>query len=238
MQKFVICGALLGALLFVTVENTEACTRPEAIIGSPEKLAEQNAIIDAFHIPRMVDSQTIEALAAVGELVELPERGLGYRLDGIGKNKQGCRDYLYPEKLRYVHPSAADMVWYLGVWFAGKYPGDELKIPGATRTPAWQEWLMACNGNAVRGDQPSERSAHLSGLAVDISKKELPGEHICALWDKCIEMQERGWVLCTDETVENNIHVFVHPEFTVLATLKPYPEPDGSVILMEFFEEP
>jgi hypothetical protein len=228
MKQFVICGVVLSALLFpIIAESSPTCARPDGVIGTPEKLAEQNAIIDKFGVPRMEHVETIRTLAEKGKLVKLPDEGLGYYLEGVGENKDGCRDYLYPEDLKYVHPAVTEMVWHLGVWFAGEYPEEKVKVSGATRDLDWQEMLKKCNGNAARGEEPSKLTAHLSGLAFDISKKTLTEGQVCALWDKCLEMQERGWVLCTDETVENNIHIFVHPEFTVLETLEPHPDDFG-----------
>ncbi len=185
-----------------------AAQRPAELKGSPGKLAEQNRVADDYDLTRMDGPAIIRRLVRSGYLVAIPRRGRGYYIDRkLGKG------YSRRDVLSYARPWVKRFLDREGVQYADRFHGARFKISSLVRTERYQELLKGRNVNAARGDDDETRSPHLTGAAVDISKKGMSPRQLAWMRDHLVALQERGWIIGTEEMATNAFHVFVEPDF-------------------------
>ncbi len=182
--------------------------RPEELKGSPDKLARQNEVADSLDLSRMGSATEIRRLVRSGYLVSVPRRGRGYYLD-----RRIGRGYARREVLYYARPWVREFVVREGDHYAERFGGARFKISSLIRTERYQEMLKGRNVNAARGDDEDTRSPHLTGSAVDISKKGMSARQLAWMRDHLVRLQEMGWIIGTEEMATNTFHVFVQPTF-------------------------
>ncbi len=199
--------AFAFALAFA-LASPAAAQRPPELKGSPDKLAEQNRLADDYDLSRMDGPAEIRRLVRSGSLVAVPRRGRGYYID----RKLG-RGYASREVLSYARPWVREFLRRIGAQYADRFHGARFKISSLVRTERYQELLKGRNVNAARGDDEDTRSPHLTGAAVDISKKGMTARQLAWMRDRLVTLQERGWILGTEEMATNTFHVFVEPDF-------------------------
>ncbi len=182
--------------------------RPEELKGSPEKLAEQNRVADDYDLTRMTSPREVRRLVKSGYLVQIPRRGYGYYIDRRLGRGYARRDVLY-----YARPYVKAFLQREGEHYADRFDGAALKVSSLVRTEGYQERLRTRNVNAAPGDDDDTRSPHLTGAAVDISKKGMSRRQLTWMRDHLVALQEMGWVIATEEMATNAFHVFVEPDF-------------------------
>ncbi len=182
--------------------------RPEELKGSPEKLAEQNRAADEYDLSRMDNAAEIRRLVKSGYLVSIARRGRGYYLD-----RRIGRGYARREVLYYARPWVRKFLVREGEHFADRFRGARFKVSSLIRTEAYQDILKGRNVNAARGDDDQTRSPHLTGSALDISKKGMTARQLAWMRDHLVTLQETGWIIGTEEMATNAFHVFVQPTF-------------------------
>ncbi|HEX9107899.1 MAG TPA: DUF5715 family protein, partial [Longimicrobiales bacterium] len=197
--------ALAASLLAPAAARAQ---RPEELKGSPDKLARQNEVADSLDLSRMGSATEIRRLVKSGYLVSIPRRGRGYYLDRrIGKG------YARREVLYYARPWVRSFLVREGEHYADRFRGARFKVSSLIRTETYQEILKGRNVNAARGDDEDTRSPHLTGSAVDISKKGMSARQLAWMRDHLVQLQESGWIIGTEEMATNTFHVFVNPTF-------------------------
>jgi hypothetical protein len=193
--------------------------RPPELKGSPDKLAEQNRVADDYDLTRMDGPAVIRRLVRSGYLVPIPRGGYGYYVD-----RRLGRGYTRRDVLAYARPWVKRFLVREGEHFADRFDGARFKVSSLVRTEGYQELLKARNVNAAPGDVDETRSPHLTGAAVDISKKGMSRRQLAWMRDHLVSLQEMGWVIATEEMATNAFHVFVEPDFGK----PPHPVPERS----------
>ncbi len=182
--------------------------RPAELKGSPDKLAEQNRLADDYDLTRMSSPAVVRRLVRTGYLVQIPRRSYGYYIDRRLGRGYARRDVLY-----YARPWVKQFLQREGGHFADRFDGARLKVSSLVRTEGYQERLKTRNVNAAPGDDDDTRSPHLTGAAVDISKKGMTRRELAWMREHLVALQERGWIIATEEMATNAFHVFVEPDF-------------------------
>ncbi len=200
----------LGLSLVLALAAPAAAQRPVELKGSPGKLAQQNRVADDYDLTRMEGPAVIHRLVKSGYLVSIPRRAKGYYID----RKLG-RGYARRDVLWYARPWVKKFLDREGARYAGRFHGARFKVSSLVRTEGYQELLKARNVNAARGDDGDTRSPHLTGAAVDISKKGMTPRQLAWMRDHLVALQERGWIIGTEEMATNAFHVFVEPDYGV-----------------------
>lgn len=179
-------------------------------MGSPDKLAEQNRLADDLDLSRMDGPAEIRRLVRGGSLVAIPRRGQGYYVDRkLGKG------YTRRDVLSYARPWVKRFLQREGGLYAARFHGARFKVSSLVRTERYQQLLKGRNVNAARGDDEDSRSPHLTGAAVDISKKGMSPRQLAWMRDHLVTLQERGWIIGTEEMATNTFHIFVQPDYAV-----------------------
>lgn len=197
-----------AATLSLLAPQDAAAQRPRALMGTPSKLAQQNRLADDYDLSRMDDPAEVRRLVSSGRLVAIPRSGRGYYIDA----KLG-RAYSHRTVLVYARPWVLRFLKAEGSRFRAKFPGSRLKVSSLVRTEEYQEILTHSNINAARGDDPESRSPHLTGAALDISKKGMSARQLAWLRQRLVSLQARGWIVGTEEIRTNTFHIFVTPEY-------------------------
>ncbi len=196
---------VLGLLLAGTGVRAQ---RPPELKGSPDKLAEQNRLADDYDLTRMSSPTVIRRLVRSGSLVQIPHRGYGYYIDRRLGRGYARRDVLY-----YARPWVKKFLQREGGRYAERFDGARLKVSSLVRTEGYQERLRTRNVNAAPGTDDDTRSPHLTGAAVDISKKGMTRRQLAWMREHLVALQEQGWIIATEEMATNAFHVFVQPDF-------------------------
>lgn len=199
--------AAIAVALLLAAPGARA-QRPEELKGSPEKLAAQNRAADEYDLTRMASPRVIRRLVKSGYLVHIPRRGHGYYID-----RRLGRGYARREVLYYARPWVKAFLQREGGHFTDRFGGARLKVSSLVRTEGYQERLKTRNVNAASGDDDDTRSPHLTGAAVDISKKGMSRRQLAWMRDHLVALQELGWVIATEEMATNAFHVYVQPDF-------------------------
>lgn len=182
--------------------------RPAALIGSRDRLAQQNRMADALALTRMPDAAAVRRMADSGLLVRVPAEGDGYEIDP----HLGGR-YRHRDVLGYARPWVRGFLAAEGERFAEAFPGARFKVSSLIRTRDYQELLKRHNVNAARGDDEDTRSPHLTGAALDISKKGLSRAQLAWWRSHLVALQDEGWIVAEEEVKTNAFHIFVHPGY-------------------------
>jgi hypothetical protein len=167
--------------------------------GSHESLVRQNQRAEQDGLLRIRDDEDIESLRRLGSLVSLPSIG-GLRVDDrLPLNRRYCRAWTghFLSDLARVH--------------YGRF-GTELQVNSAVRTIEYQRHLLHINGNAA----PAEgdvASPHLTGAAVDISKKGLSPSEIAWLRAYLLPLQTAGKIDVEEEFHQACFHISVYKTY-------------------------
>lgn len=202
---------ILPLLLFIfSSSDLFSQARPSGSLkGSRVSLARQNILATSCNLSRIPDSASLRRMIRRGYLVRAPERGVGYYLDpNMGSNL--FNDYLF----RYARPWVVQgFLVREGRHFAREFPGARFKVTSLVRTEEYQRFLIEKrhNPNAARGVSLLTRSPHLTGSALDISRKGLTSRQIMWLRGHLLELQRLNRVIAVEERRTNSFHVFVIP---------------------------
>ena len=167
--------------------------------GSHESLVRQNQRAEQDGLLRVRDDDDIENLRRLGSLVALPATG-GLRVDErLPFNRRYCRTWTgrFLADLARVHYNRF---------------GRPLQVNSAVRTVEYQRHLLHINGNAA----PAEgdvASPHLTGAAVDISKKGLSPSEIAWMRAYLLPLQTAGKLDVEEEFHQACFHISVYKTY-------------------------
>lgn len=168
--------------------------------GSHESLVRQNQRAEQDGLLRVRDDDDIENLRRLGSLVALPASG-GLHVD----------EHL-PSNRRYCRAWTGRFLADLGRVHYGRF-GRSLQVNSAIRTVAYQRHLLHINGNAA----PAEgdiASPHLTGAAIDISKKGLSPSEIAWMRAYLLPLQTAGKIDVEEEFHQACFHISVYKTYT------------------------
>jgi hypothetical protein len=200
--------ALLAAAALWCAAAPARAQRPRELVGKPEKMARQNAVADRHDLTRMSDPAVVRRMAKQGHLVRIPTRGTGYFVD----SKLGT-GYRHREVLHYARPWVRRFLQREGAHFAKAFKGSSFKVSSLVRTEDYQKQLVRKNVNAAPGRDWRTQSAHLTGAALDVSKRGMSPHQINWMRRHLVSLQRQGWVIAVEEMKTNTFHIFVQPKF-------------------------
>jgi Family of unknown function (DUF5715) len=159
----------------------------------------QNARADAYHLSRMKSVAMIQRFASKGYLVAVPSDARFYYLHQI------------PAQYRYCRPWTKLFLDRLGRQYYAKF-GTPLRVTSLIRTVGRQINLARWDGNAADA-YGSDRSSHLTGATVDISKHDMSPEAQAWMRDRLYSLRQGGDLYAIEEFYEPVFHVMVYPNF-------------------------
>lgn len=172
-------------------------------------LQRENAQADRQRLSRMRDLRMVRRFVRAGLLVPLPAAASTHWVSGV------------PASLRVARPWTKRFVEQLA---RGLYDlfSTRLKITSLTRTVNVQRSLRAWNGNAApaRGEN---RSSHLTGASVDISKQPLTTREIGWFRQVLGRLARRRLLHAIEEFQQPHFHVMVFKDYLRYALALPAP---------------
>jgi hypothetical protein len=172
---------------------------PPPMRGSHAILVRQNRRNDAEDLSRIQNTSQLVAMKDAGYLVDLPES----RELRVDQDLPDVRSCARPWTVKFLENlSHAHYVRF----------HSPLRVTSAVRTVDYQKRLMRVNANAA----PVEgiiASPHLSGAAVDISKKGLSLREIAWMRAYLLPLQEDGKIDVEEEFYQACFHINVYESY-------------------------
>jgi len=172
---------------------------PSLLVANASSQAEQNAQADADDLSRMRNRAMIRRFAKNGYLVPLPSRTRFYYLHGI------------PASNRYSRPWTRLFLDRLSRQFYARFK-KPLRVTSVVRTAAQQTRLARNNGNAADASGP-ERSSHLTGATLDISKRFMTRSARNWMRDVLYSLREQGYLFAVEEFEQPTFHIMVYRDY-------------------------
>jgi hypothetical protein len=173
------------------------------LVARPHRLRRESAAAVRDRLSRMRDLATVERFRRSGLLVGVPLRTETYYVEGVGT------------RLRVARPWTRQFVEQLARAFHDLF-GQPLRITSLTRTTARQRALLRTNPSAAPARGPVQ-STHLTGAAVDISKRALSDTEIDWLRIVLRRLAADGMVHVAEEFHEPHFHVLVRKRYGIYA---------------------
>ena len=172
---------------------------PSLLVANTSSQAEQNAQADADDLSRMRNRAMIQRFANNGYLVPLPSRTRFYYLHGI------------PASNRHIRPWTKLFLQRLSRQFYARFK-KPLRVTSAVRTATQQTRLARNNGNAADASGP-ERSTHLTGATLDISKRFMTRSAQNWMRDVLYTLKQRGYIFAVEEFEQPTFHIMVYRSY-------------------------
>jgi hypothetical protein len=159
-------------------------------------LVRENVRADGDRLSRLRTRASLGQFVRAGLLVPVPEQARGFRVVvGVSRWR------------RVARPWVRLFLSQLGDALHALY-GSRLRVTDLTRTEAVQAALATQNGNAAPARGP-ERSTHLTGAAVDLSKVQHSDVELAWLRLVLGRLTARGLVSAIEEFAQPHFHVMV-----------------------------
>jgi Family of unknown function (DUF5715) len=159
----------------------------------------QNTHADAANLSRMTNVAMIQRFARHGYLVSVPSSANSYYLHAIRPSQRYCRPWtkLLLERLSSQYQARFHQ---------------RLRVTSLVRTVGSQERLARRNENAAEatGD---ERSSHLTGATIDISKRWMSPAGQEWVREVLYSLREQGYVYAIEEFYQPTFHIMVYPNY-------------------------
>jgi hypothetical protein len=171
----------------------------------------QNREIDRLGLTRIKNEKELRTLVLNGSLVP------------ILSSSSLAIDPRLPLNRRYVRPWTKQFLTELSTAYTTRF-GRPLTLTSAVRTVRIQSRLLHINHNAAPA-HGEEASAHLTGAAVDISRKGMTPEQDRWMESALLEYTVENRVIYLEEHVQPCYHVMVLPDLTSLPPISEYQVP-------------
>ena len=159
----------------------------------------QNHQADSDNLSRMTSVRMLRRFEQRGWLVAVPASGRGYYVHSV------------PATYRYCRPWTKLFLTRLGQQFQAKF-GDRLRVTSLVRTESRQRALERVNGNAADASGP-ERSSHLTGATIDISKRFMSPAEQQWMRDVLYSLRQAGYAYAIEEFWQPTFHVMVYRNY-------------------------
>ncbi len=169
------------------------------LVANASSQAIQNARANEYDLSRMRNDAMVRSFYQAGYLVAVPSRTQSYYLHDIRASH------------RYLRPWTRLFLDRLSREYYARF-GHRLRVTSLVRTVASQRRLGRFNPNAADATGPS-RSAHLTGAALDISKRFMSAQGIEWMRSALFQLKQAGYVYAIEEFEEPNFHVMVYPTY-------------------------
>lgn len=169
------------------------------LVANADSQAIQNARANEYNLSRMRNTAMIQRFYRDGYLVAVPASTRYYYLHDI------------PPAYRFLRPWTRLFLDRLSSEYYARFR-QRLRVTSLVRTVGSQIRLSHYNPNAAEARGP-DRSAHLTGAALDISKRfmSVQGER----WMRSVlfNLKQAGYLYAIEEFEEPDFHVMVYPTY-------------------------
>ena len=169
------------------------------LIASPYSQRIQNERANIYNLSRMQNSAMIQRFYRAGLLDSVPYRTGSYYLYDIAP------------AYRYLRPWSKLFLDRLSQEFYARF-GQPLRVTSLIRTVNSQIRLSHFDPDAASATGPN-RSAHLTGAAMDISKRFMSYQEVLWMRSVLYQLKQEGVIYAIEEFVEPDFHVMVYPTY-------------------------
>jgi hypothetical protein len=193
--------ACVAALVLLTASLCQGRGRgdEDLLVATESSQAIQNERANAYHLSRLRDVAMVRQFAAEGLLVSVPPSTPYYYVHGV------------PAHYRYLRPWTKRFLDRLSRQYYAHFH-DPLRITSMLRTVQSQRRLTHTNPNAADATG-ADRSSHLTGATLDISKHSMSSRGQLWLRKMLLEMKNEGYLYAIEEFQEPCFHVMVYPTY-------------------------
>jgi hypothetical protein len=194
--SLIACAAFL---LLLAAPVSRARTGESLLVATESSQAIQNARANRYHLTRLRDLAMVRDFCADGLLVSVPERTPYYYVDGV------------PANYRYLRPWSRLFLDHISREFYLRF-GQPLRVTSMLRTVQVQRRLAYTNPNAADATG-ADRSSHLTGATLDISKKFMGYRGELWMRSMLLQLKREGYLYAIEEFQEPCFHVMVFPTY-------------------------
>ena len=177
------------ALCFVSSADAASL---RAKVGSQ---AYQNEKADEDNLSRILDDEMAARWIRLELLVPIEGQTSSYYLHAV------------PSGNRYLRPWAKLFLARLSRQFRARF-GRPLRVTSLLRSAEYQVKLQGRNGNAAAATGP-KASSHLTGAAMDISKKGMTGREIAWMRNVLSSLREKQYLHAIEEWKQPVFHIMI-----------------------------
>ncbi|MGH9523122.1 MAG: DUF5715 family protein [Terriglobales bacterium] len=159
----------------------------------------QNQRADSDNLSRMTNVRMLRRFEQHGWLVPVPASTSTFYIHSIAPTYRYCR------------PWTKLFLTRLSRQYYAKF-GDRLRVTSLVRTAQKQRALERVNGNAADASGP-ERSSHLTGATLDISKRFMSHEERQWMRDVLYSLRQQGHVYAIEEFWQPTFHIMVYRNY-------------------------
>lgn len=167
----------------------------------------QNTYADDANLSRMANSAMVKRFARHGYLVSVPSSGRSYYLNHVRPSERYCRPWtkLFLDRVSRQYQARFHQ---------------RLRVTSLVRTVGSQQRLAEWNNNAADATG-AERSSHLTGATIDISKRWMSPAGQEWLREVLYSLREAGYLYAIEEFYQPTFHIMVYPKYAqYVKTLK------------------
>jgi hypothetical protein len=193
-----IITVVLGAVLLASPAIVQG--RAHSVLAARRSSQSiQNERANAYHLSRMQNRAMIVKYFRAGDLAAVPPETRFYYLHDI------------PPAYAYLRPWAKRFLDQIGREFYANFH-EQLRVTSMIRTVALQRRLERRNFNAA-GATGMDRSSHLTGATLDISKHGMSAREKRWMRRKLIALEQSGYLYAIEEFEQPCFHVMVFPNY-------------------------
>lgn len=202
MQKVLVALSLgFLALFILPVEGDGKTKKPgksclAELKGSRASLARQNKVVDHYNLERIKSKTDLNSFIRRGILVSIPEHHY-YEL-------------ALENEFRFARPWVKKFLEDFSKEFFIKF-GKPLKVTSLVRTRPDQLRLSAQGISDADGKSWYRQSSHLTGSALDISKRPMSKEEVNWICERFLSLKLKGVLEAVHEPHQNHFHIMVFP---------------------------
>ncbi len=163
----------------------------------------QNTYADGANLSRMSNVAMVQRFARRGYLVPVSSSSKSYYLHAVRPSERYCRPWtkLFLDRLSQQYYARFHQ---------------PLRVTSLVRTVGSQERLAQWNSNAADATG-EERSSHLTGATIDISKHSMSPAGQEWLRGVLYSLREEGYLYAIEEFYQPTFHIMVYPKYSQYA---------------------
>ncbi|MFQ5831005.1 MAG: DUF5715 family protein, partial [Candidatus Methylomirabilia bacterium] len=192
-------GMLLTLPTFEHLRRGRLKLASQRLVAKPGNLERENLEANRQNLSRMRNHGMVRRFVRAGLLVPVPEENRTYWVSGV------------PKTLRVARPWTKRFIEQLGQGLHRIY-GKRLKVTSLTRTVKAQRSLRSWNSNAAPA-RGGNRSTHLTGASVDISKQPLSRRELRWLRQVLRRLAHHRLIHAIEEFQQPHFHVMVFKRY-------------------------
>jgi len=197
MRTWIITGVVAASLIAGPAMMEGGARSVLAAKRSSQTI--QNERADEYHLARMQNTAMIQQYFEEGLLASVPSATPDYYLHGI------------PPSYCYLRPWAKRFLDQISRAYYANFH-QPLRVTSMIRTVELQRRLERRNFNAAEATG-FDRSSHLTGATLDISKHEMDAQEKRWFRRRLIDLEQDGYLYAVEEFEQPCFHVMVFPNY-------------------------